>query len=197
MFVWSSEKYWEEVGNKGIFVFIFLGQRSAYYTRLLSLCLSQISPLHDDVFKWKHFPRYWLFVRGIHRSPVISLHKGQWCGALMFSLIFVWINGRANNRNADYLRRYRAHYDVILMVLRNDGVYPAYVALYCSLTWPAGGNRDDRSSYGVPSVTRSQLVTLSYGKPTNQLINMLLYTKHVSLFNNMLRHFGQTYIEDL
>ena len=24
---------------------------------------------HDDVIKWKHFPRYWRFVRGIHRSP--------------------------------------------------------------------------------------------------------------------------------
>ena len=24
--------------------------------------------MHDDVIKWKHFPRYWLFVRGIHRS---------------------------------------------------------------------------------------------------------------------------------
>ena len=24
--------------------------------------------LHDDVIKWKHFPRYWPFVRGIHRS---------------------------------------------------------------------------------------------------------------------------------
>ena len=23
---------------------------------------------HDDVIKWKYFPRYWLFVRGIHRS---------------------------------------------------------------------------------------------------------------------------------
>ena len=27
---------------------------------------------HDDVIKWKHFPRYWSFVRGIHRSPVRS-----------------------------------------------------------------------------------------------------------------------------
>ena len=27
---------------------------------------------HDDVIKWKHFPRYWPFVRGIHRSPVNS-----------------------------------------------------------------------------------------------------------------------------
>ena len=25
---------------------------------------------HDDVIKWKHFPRYWPIVRGIHRSPV-------------------------------------------------------------------------------------------------------------------------------
>ena len=41
---------------------------------------------YDDVIKWKHFPRYWPFVRGIHRSPVDSPHKGQWRGALMFSL---------------------------------------------------------------------------------------------------------------
>ena len=47
---------------------------------------------HDDVIKWKHFPRYWLFVRGIHRSPVNSPHKGQWRGAFIFSLICVWIN---------------------------------------------------------------------------------------------------------
>ena len=31
---------------------------------------------HDDVTKWKHFPRYWPFVRGIHRSPVNCPHKG-------------------------------------------------------------------------------------------------------------------------
>ena len=54
--------------------------------------------VHDDVIKWKHFPPYWPFVRGIHRSPVNSPHKGQWRGALMFSLICVWINGWVNNR---------------------------------------------------------------------------------------------------
>ena len=37
--------------------------------------------VHDDVIKWKHFPRYWPFVRGIHRSPLNSSHKGQWHGA--------------------------------------------------------------------------------------------------------------------
>ena len=30
--------------------------------------------LHDDVIKWKHFPRYWPFVRGIPQSPVNSTH---------------------------------------------------------------------------------------------------------------------------
>ena len=71
--------------------------------------------LHGDVIKWKHFPRYWPFVRGIHQSPVNSPHKGQWRGALMFSLICVWINGWVNNCEAGDLRRYRAQYDVTLM----------------------------------------------------------------------------------
>ena len=68
---------------------------------------------------WKHFPRCWPFVWGIHRFPVNSPHKGQRRGALMFSLICVWINGWVNNREAGDLRRYRAHYDVIVMVPEN------------------------------------------------------------------------------
>ena len=75
----------------------------------------QIWSFHDDVIKWRHFPRYWPFVRGIHRSPVNSQHKGQWRVALMFSLICVWINGWVNNGEAGDLRHYRAHYDVTVM----------------------------------------------------------------------------------
>ena len=67
---------------------------------------------HDDVIKWKHFPRYWPFVRGINRPPVNSPHKGHWRGALMFSFICVWINGWVNNHETGDLRRYRTHYDV-------------------------------------------------------------------------------------
>ena len=70
---------------------------------------------HDDVIEWKHFPRYWPFVRGIHRSPMNSPHKGQWRGALMFSLISTWINRWVNNGEASDFRRYRAHYDAIVM----------------------------------------------------------------------------------
>ena len=73
---------------------------------------------HDDVIKWKHFPRNWPFVRGIHRSRWIPHTKGQWHGALMFSLICVRINGWVNNREAGDLRRYRGHYDVIVMILQ-------------------------------------------------------------------------------
>ena len=71
--------------------------------------------LHDDVIKWKHFPRNWPFVRGIHRSPVNSPHKGQWRGALMFSLICARVHAWVNNREAGDLRRRRAHYDIIVM----------------------------------------------------------------------------------
>ena len=71
--------------------------------------------MHDDVIKWKHFSRYWPVVRGIHWSPVNSPHKGQWCGALMVSLICAWITSWVNNREVDDLRRHRGHYDVTLM----------------------------------------------------------------------------------
>ena len=93
------------------------------------ICRSRMG--HDDVIKWKHFPRYWPFVRGIHRSQVNSPHKGQWRGALMFSLICVWIDGWVNNHEAGDLRRYRAHYDVTVMYEFNLPV--SYI--YRTQTW--------------------------------------------------------------
>ena len=70
---------------------------------------------HGDVIKWKFFPGYWPFVRGIHRSPMDSPHKGQWHGALMFYLICAWTNGWAYNRDTGDLSRYHSHYDVTAM----------------------------------------------------------------------------------
>ena len=75
------------------------------------------SHYHDDVIKWKHFLCYWPFVRGFHRSPVNSPHKGQWCGALIFSLICTWIKGWVNNCEPGDLRRHRAHHDVTVMTV--------------------------------------------------------------------------------
>ena len=73
------------------------------------LVMGQRFHIQDDVIKWKHFLCYWPFVRRIHGSP----HKGQWRGALMFSLVCERINAWLNNRQAGYLRRHRAHYDVM------------------------------------------------------------------------------------
>ena len=81
-----------------------------------------ISQHHDDVIEWKHFPRYWPFVRGNHRPLVNSPHKGQWRGHLMFSLICARIDGWVNNGEAGDLRRYRTHYDVIVMTSQS-GIY--------------------------------------------------------------------------
>ena len=80
-------------------------------------CLPGADSIH---ISWRrhqmeNFPRYWPFVRGIHRSPVNSLHQGQWRGALLFTLMSVWIYGWVNNGEAGNLRRHRTHYDVIVM----------------------------------------------------------------------------------
>ena len=69
-----------------------------------------ISNYHDDVIKWKHFPRYWPFV------GEFTGDKGQWRGTLMFSLMCARINGWVNNGEAGDLRRHRAHCDVIVMM---------------------------------------------------------------------------------
>ena len=53
---------------------------------------------------------------GVHRSPVNSPHGGQWRGALVFSLVCVWVNEWVDGREAGDLGRCRAHYDVIVMM---------------------------------------------------------------------------------
>ena len=64
---------------------------------------------HEDVIKWKQLPRYWPFVRRIHRSLVNSPHKSQWRGILMFSLICARTHCWVSNSDAADLGRH--HYD--------------------------------------------------------------------------------------
>ena len=59
--------------------------------------------------------------------PVISPHNGQWRGILMF-FICIRINDWVNNREAGYLRRHRAHYDVNVMHSAKDGASLFYGA---------------------------------------------------------------------
>ena len=90
------------------------------------------STTHEDVIIWRHFPLYWSFVRRIHRWPVNSPHKGQWRGALMFSLICARINGWVNNREAGDLRTHHAHYDVTVIKSKTKIWY----ILHSGLTYP-------------------------------------------------------------
>ena len=115
---------------------IFFSQYKVKYGRS-TYGIDGILSQHDGVNKWKHFPRYWPFVRGIHRSAVNSLHKGQWRGALMFYLICARINAWVNNGEAGNLRRHRSHYDVTVMfILRSNVHYCQFgLQLFDSSVW--------------------------------------------------------------
>ena len=68
-------------------------------------CKNGIYQQHDDVIKWKHFPRYWPFVRWIPRTPVTR----------NFDVFFdLSLNKRLSKQSGD-LRRHQTHYDVIVM----------------------------------------------------------------------------------
>ena len=68
---------------------------------------------------WRHqmetFSSLLALCAGNSPVPVNSPHKGQWRGALMFSLICARINDWVNNREAGSLRRHLGHYDVNVM----------------------------------------------------------------------------------
>ena len=72
-------------------------------------------------------------VRGIHRG--ISLHKGQWRGALMFPLICVWTNSWATTGDGGDLRRHRTHYDVTVMLVNPMGAIAAISRTLAVITW--------------------------------------------------------------
>ena len=80
--------------------------------------LSNLTRLYLDTW-WRHqmetFSALLALCAGNSPVPVNSPHKGQWRGALMFSLIYAWINDWVNNREAGDLRRHWGHYDVIVM----------------------------------------------------------------------------------
>ena len=80
------------------------------------LYIKQHTIKHDEVIKWKHFPRYWPFVRGIHR--LIPLTKASdtelWW--------FLW----SAPEDTDEFRRHRAHYGVTVMICEQ-----VYVRIIC------------------------------------------------------------------
>ena len=97
-------------------------------------------------------------------SPMNSPHKGQWRGALMFSLIRAQINGRVNNREAGDLRRHQAHCDVIVMGFK---IIPLAMD-------PAGTQRNDNVSHYVQTTSST-----SFWRNEDVVITLLL--RHVSV----------------
>ena len=68
------------VVNPGVYKRWHFYNKRRFMANLSTSCLRMY---HDDVIKWKHFPRYWPFVRGIHRSRWIPRTKVSdaelWC----------------------------------------------------------------------------------------------------------------------
>ena len=96
---------------------LYIPQNLVYFSKFCDIMIElELIPQHDDVIKWKHFPCHWPFVRRIHRSPVNSPHKRQVTRS--FDVFFhLRLNKRLiNTREAGDLRRYHAHYDVIVMI---------------------------------------------------------------------------------
>ena len=67
--------------------------------------------------KWKHFPHYWPFVRGIHRYPWNSPHKGHWRGALMFSLIWDYYNWDVPEQTVEQIIVTPVIWDTIVLIM--------------------------------------------------------------------------------
>ena len=61
-------------------------------------------------------------------------HKGQWRGALMFSLMGAWTNGWVSNREAGDLRCHHVHYYVTVMKMPYmTSPYSCFVIHFCTL----------------------------------------------------------------
>ena len=87
-------------------------------------------PYHSTTWwrlQMEAFSAFLALCAGNSQPPVNSPHKGQWRGALMFSLIYALTHGWANNRDAGGLRRHRAHYDVTVMSMYYPYLHICYV----------------------------------------------------------------------
>ena len=65
---------------------LFCSGKTNFTYHILQAYIIDTGTIHD-VIKWKHFLYHWPFVRGIHCPLMNSPNKGQWRGALMFSLV--------------------------------------------------------------------------------------------------------------
>ena len=117
----------------------------------------------------------------IDRSPVNSPYKGQWRGALMFSLIGAWMNGWVNNGEAGDLRRHHAHYDFAVMIWRcakptwwllvtDNRLFSWFTANFCNATIPPPIARFMGPTWGPSGTDRTQLGPCYLGREVESAI---------------------------
>ena len=166
-----------------------------WYRRIFGSVYRLCQKYHEDVIKWKHFPRYLPFVRGIHRSPVNSPHKASDAELRCFLWPTpAWNSSWVNNGDARDLRRHRTHYDVTVMTNRRlerfpviDNINPplAYWS-QCSaevlekmeqMTHDIGKYGDIGNFSGVSSITLTLVISKVWGHgplPTKYLGTFLI-----------------------
>ena len=104
--MWNGPKAWLWKAHMGpdMWILIYIEKpkfnlSDSRWTSLIDISILSIldgtntATYHDDFMKCTCFLRYWPFGRGIHLSSVDFTHKGQWCRAVMFSLMCTWTNG--------------------------------------------------------------------------------------------------------
>ena len=99
---------------------------------------------HDDVIKWEHL-RVTGHLCGEFTGPRWNPRtKASDVELWYFSLICVWINGWVNTREAGDWRRYRAHYDVIVMLwIRQNSTNKFEKNIDCSPARYRNGHYED------------------------------------------------------
>ena len=116
-----ATRWWNVIITRPIFINISTTDSILHSPHGRAMCAYGVSIVNTW---WRHqmetFSALLALCAGNSPVPVNSPHKGQWRGALMFSLICAWINGWVNNREAGDLGRHRGHYDVNVMGTSNN-----------------------------------------------------------------------------
>ena len=140
---------------------------------------------HDDVIKWEHFPLYWPFVRGIHRSSVNSPHEGEWRGALIFSLICAWINGSVMSKCIECQRSNELK-PIILEVVGNTTSF----FILCSIGTVVGSSPYGCKSTWIPAWISNHILSKVWDEITYPFPNFNACTVEVwEWISDFISHF--------
>ena len=125
-------------------------------------CYRYILCKHATISWWRHQMETLSALLAISagNSPVTGEfpQKRRWRGALVLSFIFAWINAWVNNCETGDLRRHRAHYDAIVMILHcyvycYYGYYYGYEKGNLPVTYKSTGSRPFFLDYRVSLMT--------------------------------------------